>query len=59
MAAPLGPGKVCLIGTFGRAWVAIATFETSQSTSFREYAATCMRQAIHQHLAENPPLLAN
>jgi hypothetical protein len=24
--APLGPGKVCLAGSFGRTWIAIATF---------------------------------
>jgi hypothetical protein len=25
--APLGPGRVCLAGSFGRAWLAIATFD--------------------------------
>ncbi len=31
--APLGPGRACLAGSFGRAWLAIATFDPASGPS--------------------------
>jgi hypothetical protein len=35
MVAPLGPGLVCVAGTFGRSWIAMATFDPARSASVK------------------------
>jgi len=35
--APLAPGRVCLAGSFGRAWLAIATFDPKEAKSVKVF----------------------
>jgi len=35
--APIGPGKICVAGSFGRAWLAVATFDPEHGKSVRVF----------------------